>query len=147
MGKKPKDRHRRETQREAELALERERDLKRAARRQKAEAKLAAAGLAVGGPSALTASPSMEVEGPANPSLEPTLRKKGTSKRKVGKSDIDLAVRKALPRLKGSGMIAKRRPRTPYKLMKKQMKRVAQSSGMDTTYMAVAQTRRCAGEI
>ena len=91
MGKKPKDRHRRETQREAELALERERDLKRAARRQKAEAKLAAAGLAVGGPSASTASPSMEVEGPANPSLEPTLRKKGNSKRKVGKSDIDLA--------------------------------------------------------
>ena len=60
----------------------------------------------------------------------------------MGKSDIDLA---AVEGQRDDSQAAASRAIQAHE--KADVKRVAQSSGMDTTYMAVAQTRRCAGEI
>eukprot|EP00967_Tisochrysis_lutea_P130267 scaffold225067_cov35-Tisochrysis_lutea.AAC.1 len=75
----------------------------------------------------------MDVEDQKVTLPQPTLRKKGTKRLNANFAKTNLnkiGVRKALPRIGGSG-IAKVKRRGPGKLMKKQAKRMAKKNAME----------------
>ncbi len=140
MGKKSKNKHRRETLREAVLRREKDLDQQREARREKREHKLVSVGLEV--PVSAAAADekrqgAMVVVVETAAAREPTLRKKGTTKRTANfaKTGINrIGVRKALPQMRklaGGGIAKKEKHRGLTKLMKKQKKRMEKKSGMD----------------